>query len=94
MAITLLAVRKSASGGEAQGDIVVAATVVTERDATDPHVARAGGRVVAAGRVVQKGCRANSGVLGSIPPYLISDVEKECSRTHGGVVAAVSVAPE
>ena len=76
MAMTLLAVLKSASGGEAKGDIVVAATVVTERDATDPHVARASGRVVAAGRVVQKGCSANSGVLGRIPRNLISELKR------------------
>jgi hypothetical protein len=41
-----------------------------------------GGRIEAAGHVVQKGCRANGGVLGSLTRALISDVEKERSRTH------------
>ena len=55
---------------------------------------RASGRIEAAGRVVQKRCRANGGVLGSFTRTLISDVEKERSRTQSGVVAPVSVAPE
>ena len=53
-----------------------------------------GGRIEAAGRVVQKRCRANGGVLRSLARTLISDVEKERSRTHSGVVAPVSFAPE
>jgi hypothetical protein len=55
---------------------------------------RSSGRIEAAGGVVQKRCRANGGVLGSFTRTLISDVEKERSRTHSGVVAPVSVAPE
>ena len=55
---------------------------------------RSSGRIEAAGRVVQKRRRANGGVLGSLTRTLISDVEKERSRTHSGVVAPVSVAPE
>ena len=55
---------------------------------------RSSGHVEAAGRVVQKRCRANGGVLGSLTRTLISDVEKERSRTHSGVVAPVSVASE
>ena len=55
---------------------------------------RSSGRVEVASRVVQKRCRANGGVLGSLTHTLISDVEKERSRTHSGVVAPVSVAPE
>lgn len=46
---------------------------------------RSSGRIEAAGRVVQKRGRGNGGVLGSLTRNLISDVEKERSRTHSGV---------
>ena len=55
---------------------------------------RSSGRIEAAGRVVQKRCRPNGRVLGSLTRTWISDVEKERSRTHSGVVAPVSVASE
>jgi hypothetical protein len=55
---------------------------------------RSSGRIEAAGRVVQKRCRLNGRVLGSFTRTLISEIEKERSRTHSGVVAPVSVAPE
>jgi len=44
--------------------------------------------------VVDKSSRSNGRVLGSLTCALISDVEKERSRIHSGVVAPVSVAPE
>jgi len=55
---------------------------------------RSSRRVEAAGRVVQKGCRPNGRVLGSLTHTLVADVEKEGSRTDSGVVAAVSIAPK
>jgi hypothetical protein len=55
---------------------------------------RSSGGIEAAGRVVQKRCRANGCVLRSITRTLIPNVEKQRSRTQGGVVAPVSVAPE
>src|SRR5882724_13494604 len=55
---------------------------------------RSSGRIEAAGRVVQKRCRTNGGVLSSVTRTLVSDVEKERSRPHSGVVAPVSIAPE
>jgi hypothetical protein len=55
---------------------------------------RSSRRVEAVGRVVQKGCRRNGRVLGSLTHTLVADVEKEGSRTDSGVVAAVSIAPK
>jgi hypothetical protein len=67
--------------------VEVAGGIVSEHTITS-------GRIQAAGRVVQKRGRANGGVLGSFTRTLISDIEKERSRTHSGVVAPVSVTPE
>jgi len=57
---------------------------------------RSSGRIEATDRVVQKRCRPNGNgrVLGSLTRTLISNGEKERSRTHSGVVAPVSVASE
>ena len=86
------------------GGVVNAGDIAKECATTDGRVShafgvvdkcsRSSGRIEAAGRVVQKRCRANGGVLGSFTRTLVSDVEKEGSRAHSGVVAPVSVAPE
>ena len=52
------------------------------------------GRIEAAGRVVQKRCRANGGVLGSITGTLVSNVEQESPGAESGVVAAVGITPQ
>ena len=86
------------------GGVANAGDITKESAITDGRVSRAfgvidergrsGGRIETTGRIVQKRCCTNGGVLHSLTTVLVSRVEKERPRTDSGVIAALRVAPE